>query len=251
MIRNVPTLLVLAILLAPAGADHFSGQAATASTTVSTATHNAFELPIFTGSQARELLGRRDAVRYGASHHDPVAVYSFVVSEITRRLPYGLTYLASDIARELIQATNRQVFDPLFVLALIIQESSVNPWAIGRDGELGLMQIRPTTARWILQHPPHKDRKIHLATTADLFRPIENIEIGIRYLSYLRRRFNGEHQRYLLAYNRGPSRAHSDSRTYVRRITKQYRHLLRKLDETQPYFLVPPLVRTIAGQFFL
>ena len=74
------------------------------------------------------------------------------------------------------------------ILAIIDVESGFHTNAVGNAGEIGLMQIKPGTGSWI--NPG-----------ADLYNDIENIETGIKFLLWLKRRigFPG----YIQAYNTG------------------------------------------------
>lgn len=86
----------------------------------------------------------------------------------------------------------RHSINPHLVAALIHVESSFNPKAVSRKGAVGLMQLLPATAR-----------RFGLKSKKDLFIPEKNIEAGIRYLSWLNKRFSGDVQKILAAYNAG------------------------------------------------
>ena len=85
-------------------------------------------------------------------------------------------------------------FDPLLVLSIIREESRYNERAQSARGALGLMQILPSTARWIRKREIRND---------DLFNPSLNIQTGILYLGYLTQRFDTQ-TAVLAAYNGGP-----------------------------------------------
>ena len=70
-------------------------------------------------------------------------------------------------------------FDWRLILAQIYQESSFNPQAVSWMGATGLMQIMPPTAR-------------QLGVEGDLTDPETSIEAGIRYLAWLRERFEDD-----------------------------------------------------------
>jgi len=90
----------------------------------------------------------------------------------------------------LIQATaGRHGVDPALALAVAQAESSFNPAAQGSDGEIGLFQLMPGTAR-------------DMGVT-DPWNIPSNIEGGIRYLRYLLDRYKGDENRALAAYNGG------------------------------------------------
>ena len=78
------------------------------------------------------------------------------------------------------------------------QESSLNPEAVGRDGEMGLMQILPTT--W--------DEFAPEVGVSEPFDPYSNVQVGAAYLNYVRGYLvsQGYSEEYwtLVAYNWGP-----------------------------------------------
>ncbi len=85
-------------------------------------------------------------------------------------------------------------FDFHLIKGMIYTESSFNPKARGKDGEIGLMQLKLSTARLI-------DPNV---TEADLENPEINIRIGTEYLSKHFSRFQSADSA-LVAYNCGPN----------------------------------------------
>lgn len=85
--------------------------------------------------------------------------------------------------------------EPSLALAVIWTESKFRPAAVSSAGASGLMQIMPTTAEWLAGQvgEDYSDEK--------LFEPEFNIRLGIYYLSYLQRSFDGDY--VLAAYNAG------------------------------------------------
>lgn len=154
---------------------------------------------------ARELLGQKN---YPSSPIVLTEGYSFVslfiLDEAQKALPNKYKNRAFGVAQAIISEANKHNLDPLFVLALIKQESRFNPEAVGSVGELGLMQIRPETAVWLSQK---FDIKFRGAKT--LRDPEVNILIGVQYVSYLREMF-GHGRLYLSAYNMGPKKLKSN-----------------------------------------
>lgn len=106
---------------------------------------------------------------------------------------------AKSIAQTILRVSNEQGIDPILVGAVIQHESRFNSRAIGGHGEIGLMQIKPKTARWI-------SRKTGLQYTSSkmLFDPHINIEIGVRYLAWLDKGFD-DIRHTISAYNMGPN----------------------------------------------
>lgn len=105
------------------------------------------------------------------------------------------------ISRSLIQESQKHKLDPFFVMAVIQTESRFNPRALGGQGEIGLMQIKPDTAQWIVEK-----FKLDVPDNFDLTDPAINIRIGTAYLSYLRGSFPKLPIKYIAAYNMGPQK---------------------------------------------
>ena len=72
------------------------------------------------------------------------------------------------------------IVDKALILAFIHQESTFNQNAKSRKGAMGLMQLMPSTARFI-----SKNKKISKTNTDILKNPEINIEIGQEYIRYL------------------------------------------------------------------
>jgi soluble lytic murein transglycosylase-like protein len=139
---------------------------------------------------------------------------------------------------ELVHANSKTFgYDPLLVLAVIQVESLFEPTALGRfrnmrlSGALGLMQVKPETAREMaakLGMPIPEDK--------DLFKPDVNIALGIAYLTQCIGRFKS-FKLGLLAYNQGPGvirerlqENQPQSIDYYKRVLKKY-YALRKAAE--------------------
>lgn len=113
--------------------------------------------------------------------------------------------------------------DSRLVKAVIWRESRFDPEAVGRHGEIGLMQIMPDQAvvDWA------RANRVKVPSRARLFKPELNVEIGAWYLSRGIRKYRRYKQSFELAlcrYNAGQSRsdkwAPEDKRgNVVKRIT--------------------------------
>ncbi|MCL8207714.1 MAG: lytic transglycosylase domain-containing protein [Actinomycetia bacterium] len=85
--------------------------------------------------------------------------------------------------------------DPLLIVAIVRTESHFRADAVSRRGAVGLMQIVPKTAGWVM-------RKAHVA--GPLTDPSVNVAVGTWYVRYLLRRYGGNRRLALAAYNSGP-----------------------------------------------
>jgi len=91
--------------------------------------------------------------------------------------------------------------DPFLMAALIRQESEFNPKAVSKTGARGLAQIQPATGREL-------SRRLKVATysTAGLFQPGLNLQLGTYYLKSLLGQVGGREDAALAAYDAGLSR---------------------------------------------
>jgi soluble lytic murein transglycosylase-like protein len=89
--------------------------------------------------------------------------------------------------------------DRALIYALMRQESNFNPHAVSRAGARGVMQLMPSTARYIA-------RASGFAGSAQLSRPESNIALGEKYLKMLLADENvaGDLFRLAAAWNAGP-----------------------------------------------
>jgi len=88
--------------------------------------------------------------------------------------------------------------DPLLVLAVTRQESNFLPTAVSSSDARGLMQLLPSTAKWIAES------KVKEPFSGDrLTDPDFNIRLGTWYLGYLIRLFDSDVAKAVAAYNGG------------------------------------------------
>ena len=147
-------------------------------------------------------------------------------------------------ASEIREAASKYGIDSRLVRALIYEESRFRPGAVGRAGEVGLMQIMPkrAAADWA------KANNVPCPAPGVLFSPRINLEIGCWYLSDGLRRFsdyNAATELALARYNAGLSRANkwkpadkngpvtdnitiASTRKYVKNIMARYQRYCRE-----------------------
>lgn len=104
---------------------------------------------------------------------------------------------ANDLSHFILRKSAEYQVEPMLVLSLIDVESSFRPAAVSSKGAVGLMQLMPGTAEevaissGVVWHP------------SLLVDPKTNIELGLRYVTRLRKQFKTPEQ-WLTAYNIGP-----------------------------------------------
>lgn len=149
---------------------------------------------------AHELLGRyykKSSVNVGES----IPKINSTIYHWTRdHLPNKYREQSGKIAQTIIDESTKHGFDPVFLMSVIEGESSWRPDKVGGVGEIGLMQLRPSTGKWIAKRSGLKWKG-----DKSLYDPCQNIKIGAAYLSYLRDRFDDHARLYLAAYNMGQS----------------------------------------------
>ncbi|MEJ8474678.1 lytic transglycosylase domain-containing protein [Roseibium algae] len=111
----------------------------------------------------------------------------------------------------MIKTAARKHGVPLKIAKAVVQvESNFNPRARGSAGEVGLMQIKPATARGMG----------YRGSTRALYDPKTNLEWGMKYLAGAHQRASGDVCGTILRYNAGhyAKRMNPVSRRYCRKV---------------------------------
>ena len=102
--------------------------------------------------------------------------------------------------------------DPDLVWSMIYEETYFSPWKIGKDGEIGLMQVMPAVGREWATETGMRELQNQMANDPQgvLRDPERNIQIGCWYLEKIYEQFQDApdvETRMVAGYNAGPSRA--------------------------------------------
>jgi soluble lytic murein transglycosylase-like protein len=117
-------------------------------------------------------------------------------------------------------AARSATLQPALVSAVIVVESGFNPRAVSKKGAIGLMQLRPETARRY--------------GVTDIYDPEQNVRAGAHYLSDLIVRFGSNIELALAAYNAGEEAVErygrrippfAETQTYVPNVMRVYQKL--------------------------
>src|ERR1043165_1851788 len=144
----------------------------------------------------------------------PVAVAS---PDTRVRIPADIpTSGEPKLDRIIFEAGEKEGVDPRFIHAVIWQESKYKVDARSHAGAQGLMQLIPATAkRFGCEHPED---------------PKENVTAGTKYLGWLLKRFSGNVELALAAYNAGEGAVdkydgvppYNETQNYVKIISQRY-----------------------------
>ena len=98
------------------------------------------------------------------------------------------------LAKDIHDAAVIEEIDPRMAFGLVRAESRFRTKVVSPVGAIGLTQVMPATARWLVPG----------TSTADLKNPEKNLAVGFKYLRSLLDRYDGDRKLALTAYNRGP-----------------------------------------------
>ena len=146
----------------------------------------------------------------------PVSVEKTEVKKETSSLSNTVSKTRDAIMDYIKEASEKHGVEEKLIKALIKQESGFNPNAVSSAGALGLMQLMPSTAKYL--------------GVQDALNPKENIEGGVKYLKQMLDKYNGNKILALAAYNAGPGAVdkydgvppYKETQNYVRAVLKNY-----------------------------
>jgi len=147
-----------------------------------------------------------------------------------------------DFAEAVRSAAAEEDLEADLVFALIYAESRFDPEAVSPRGAIGLMQISPSTGRWIAE-------QLNLPEPAreDLYDIERNLRFGTWYLRRLLDRF-GDVETALEAYNAGPTTVEEwldDGETPYRETIEYVRRIQGARPVYRVYMRIPALLRIV------
>jgi soluble lytic murein transglycosylase len=125
------------------------------------------------------------------------SILSKTIPESSARLIFPLAHI-----EQVLHWSDEYNVDPFFVMAVMREESWLDPEAVSRAGARGLLQIMPETGQDLARQSGLED--FH---RGDLFDPAINIRLGVFYLRRLFDRLGNEPLLVLAAYNAGEKNA--------------------------------------------
>ena len=140
-----------------------------------------------------------------------------ILAWIVERNPEATIKDFSTFPTILLGESERAGIDYRLILAMADKESRMNPRAVGQHGEVGLLQILPSTAALVAKRLDDKSYKPPLSardkkegmlysSLGSLGDPRVNVRYGIEYLRWQIEQF-GVTPTAIRAYNRNPDRA--------------------------------------------
>lgn len=111
-----------------------------------------------------------------------------------------ISFFPLNYYKEIDKISKKYEVDREIIYSIIKIESNFRKDIISHKGAIGLMQIMPSTGKWMAKShnlPYSKEM---------LLDPTYNITTGTLYLHYLINRYKGDQKKVLIAYNAGPSR---------------------------------------------
>lgn len=140
-----------------------------------------------------------------------------ILSSVAFKLVYD--FFPVKYYSDVVEVAKEQKIDPIIILAMIRVESNFREKIVSPKGAVGLMQVMPKTAEWILE------KNGLVPENYDLYNARDNIIIGTLYYKYLSKKFDGNLEKIMAAYNGGSVRVRNntwrnvtETSNYVKRI---------------------------------
>lgn len=104
--------------------------------------------------------------------------------------------IPADLAEDIHDYAAYEGINPEVGYGLVFTESTFRHRAVSSAGAIGLTQLLPSTAKWIMPEEVQAANQLYEQDT--------NLKVGFKYLRYLIDKYDGDMENALTAYNRGP-----------------------------------------------
>ncbi len=155
-------------------------------------------------------IGIRTGILYLSVYHTRQLLRARHIPEDPFSLPEGL--LKTLYPRPYFDTAKRRAeqygIDPHIVYAVMRQESMFRESAVSRSNARGLMQVMPSTGRWLAQ-------RLRIRSY-DLHKPDTSIQFGSMFFADMLRENGGDFRWAAIAYNGGPGNLRRWKRRYYR-----------------------------------
>lgn len=125
-----------------------------------------------------------------------ILIFIFVILSFIFLYVYNYYFFPLKYKNNIIEISEKYDVEASLIASIINAESKFDSGSISSMGAVGLMQIMPATANFVIEKQNKTNCKI------DLFDVNTNLEIGISYVRYLLNKFE-DYYTMLCAYNAG------------------------------------------------
>ncbi|NJM71799.1 MAG: transglycosylase SLT domain-containing protein [Scytonema sp. RU_4_4] len=157
--------------------------------------------------------------------------------ELSKKVTYWQARYPFPFQKEIEQWSQKRQLNPLLVVALMRQESHFEPKVRSTAGAVGLMQVLPSTAKWIAPQIQLDSKKI------DLQNPNDNIMMGTWYLDHTHQQYGNNSLLAIASYNAGPGNVSKWLQTLPKGDPDEFVESI-PFDETRNY------VRQVLGNYW-